>query len=151
MMKAVHTSETLIYFNKTILSYITESCHLHTRRRENLKSDYVNYRYFIEYRFIPKTTYVVLKTFGVWSVAKNDQHPLCITFCEKNFSRVAIRLWWAGQLRQYSVWLRVGRLGLRGLIPGRGDKIYPLTSVSTGSAAHTTSCTMGTGGSFPRG
>jgi hypothetical protein len=34
------------------------------------------------------------------------------------------------QLRQYSVWLWAGRLGDQGTIPGRGERIFPLTSVS---------------------
>jgi hypothetical protein len=36
----------------------------------------------------------------------------------------------AGYLSQYSVWLRAGRPGNRGSIPGRGERIYPLASVS---------------------
>jgi hypothetical protein len=57
---------------------------------------------------------------------------------------------WAGQLRQYSVWLRAGRLGDRGSIPGRGERIFPLTfCVQNGSGAHPASCTMGTGDPFP--
>jgi hypothetical protein len=36
----------------------------------------------------------------------------------------------AGQLSQYSVWLRTGQPGDRGSIPGRGERIFPLTSVS---------------------
>jgi hypothetical protein len=31
-------SETSVYFYETTLAYITESCHLHTQIRENLKS-----------------------------------------------------------------------------------------------------------------
>jgi hypothetical protein len=31
---------------------------------------------------------------------------------------------------QYSVWLRAGRPGDRGSIPGRGERIFPLASVS---------------------
>jgi hypothetical protein len=38
MIEAVRTSETSVYFNETTRRYIIESCHLHTRRRENLKS-----------------------------------------------------------------------------------------------------------------
>jgi hypothetical protein len=37
MMEAVHISETSVYL-ETTRPYILESCHLHTRRRENLKS-----------------------------------------------------------------------------------------------------------------
>jgi hypothetical protein len=33
-------------------------------------------------------------------------------------------------LSQYSVWLRAGRPGDRGSIPGRGEMIFPLASVS---------------------
>jgi hypothetical protein len=36
--EAACTSETSVYFNETTGSYIPQSCHLHTRRRENLKS-----------------------------------------------------------------------------------------------------------------
>jgi hypothetical protein len=32
------TSEKSVYFHQTTLRYIPESCYLHTRRRENLKS-----------------------------------------------------------------------------------------------------------------
>jgi hypothetical protein len=38
MMEAVQTSETPVYFNETAQRYIPESCHLHTRSREKLKS-----------------------------------------------------------------------------------------------------------------
>jgi hypothetical protein len=42
-------------------------------------------------------------------------------------------------------WLRTGRPGYRGSIPGRGKKIFPVTScLQTGSGAHPASCTMGT-------
>jgi hypothetical protein len=37
---------------------------------------------------------------------------------------------WAGQLSHYSVWLRAGRLGDWVSIPGRDERIFPLTSVS---------------------
>jgi hypothetical protein len=36
--EAVRTSETSAYFHDTTQRYITQSCHFHTRRRENLKS-----------------------------------------------------------------------------------------------------------------
>jgi hypothetical protein len=39
MMEAVHTSETSVYFNETTRRYIPEGFRLHTRRRENLKSN----------------------------------------------------------------------------------------------------------------
>jgi hypothetical protein len=38
MMEAVRTSKTSVYLNETTRRYILESSHLHTRRRENLKS-----------------------------------------------------------------------------------------------------------------
>jgi hypothetical protein len=41
------------------------------------------------------------------------------------------------------------RLGDRGSIPSRGERIFPLASVQTGSGAHPAYCTMGTGGPFP--
>jgi hypothetical protein len=37
-MTAISTYETSEYFSETTLRYISESYHLHTRRRENLKS-----------------------------------------------------------------------------------------------------------------
>jgi hypothetical protein len=37
-MEAVHTSETSVYSSATTRRYIPEGSHLHTRRRENLKS-----------------------------------------------------------------------------------------------------------------
>jgi hypothetical protein len=41
MMEAVRTSETPVYFKETTRRCISEGCHLHTSRRENLKS-YLN-------------------------------------------------------------------------------------------------------------
>jgi hypothetical protein len=41
-----------------------------------------------------------------------------------------LQLWLAGWLSQYSVWLRTGRPGDCGSIPGRGERIFPLNSVS---------------------
>jgi hypothetical protein len=41
-MEVVRTSETWVYFNETTLCYIPESCHFHTRRRENLKSQSIS-------------------------------------------------------------------------------------------------------------
>jgi hypothetical protein len=38
MMEAVRTSETSVFFNETARLYIPQGCHVHTRRRENLKS-----------------------------------------------------------------------------------------------------------------
>jgi hypothetical protein len=37
-MEAVCTTERSVYFNQTTRRYIPEDYHLHTRRRENLKS-----------------------------------------------------------------------------------------------------------------
>jgi hypothetical protein len=37
---------------------------------------------------------------------------------------------WAGYLNQYSVWLRALQSGSRGSIPGRGERIFPVASVS---------------------
>jgi hypothetical protein len=34
----IHTSETSVYFNETTRCRISDGCHLHSRRRENLKS-----------------------------------------------------------------------------------------------------------------
>jgi hypothetical protein len=39
MIVAVRTSDTSVYSNKTTRHYIPECSHLHTRRRENMKSD----------------------------------------------------------------------------------------------------------------
>jgi hypothetical protein len=38
MMEAVRNSETSVYFNETTLRYISEGCHVHTFRRENLQA-----------------------------------------------------------------------------------------------------------------
>jgi hypothetical protein len=47
------------------------------------------------------------------------------------------------------VWLRAGRPGDRGSIPGRGERIFFCSlCVQTGSGAHPASCTMGTGDPF---
>jgi hypothetical protein len=37
MMEAVRNFETSVYFNEHTQRYITESCRIHIRRRENLK------------------------------------------------------------------------------------------------------------------
>jgi hypothetical protein len=37
-MDRVRASETSVYFNETTRRHTPESCHLHTRRRENLNS-----------------------------------------------------------------------------------------------------------------
>jgi hypothetical protein len=42
----------------------------------------------------------------------------------------SLSLWEPGWLSQYSVWLRTGLPGDRGLISGRGKMVCPLTSVS---------------------
>jgi hypothetical protein len=49
----------------------------------------------------------------------------------------------------YSVWLRTGRPGDRGSIPGRSKVFSFNLCVQTGSGDHTASCTMGTGDPFP--
>jgi hypothetical protein len=49
-------------------------------------------------------------------------------------------------ISQYNVRLRAGWQGDRGSIPGRGERMFPLASVS---GAHPASCTMGTWGPFP--
>jgi hypothetical protein len=54
-------------------------------------------------------------------------------------------------LIQYSVWLRAGWPGDRGLIPGRGRGFLSNLCVQTDSGAHPASCTMGTPGPFPGG
>jgi hypothetical protein len=38
VLETVRSSETSVYFNETTLSCMPEDCHLHTRRRGNLKS-----------------------------------------------------------------------------------------------------------------
>jgi hypothetical protein len=48
-------------------------------------------------------------------------------------------------------WVRPGRPGDQGSLPGRGERIFPLACVQTGSGAHPASCTVGTGGSYPGG
>jgi hypothetical protein len=55
------------------------------------------------------------------------------------------------KLSQYSVWLRAGRPGDLGSIPGRGETIFPLASVQTNSGANPESCPVGTRGPFPGG
>jgi hypothetical protein len=50
--------------------------------------------------------------------------------------------------QSYSVWLRTGRPGDRGSIPGRGKGFSSSLCVQTGSGAHPVHCTMGTGGPF---
>jgi hypothetical protein len=49
----------------------------------------------------------------------------------------------ASRVAQNSVWLRAGREGNRGSIPGRGERIFPVACVQTGSGAHPASCPMG--------
>jgi hypothetical protein len=38
MMEAAHISQTSVYFNEITQRYVLEGCHLHIRRRENLKT-----------------------------------------------------------------------------------------------------------------
>jgi hypothetical protein len=38
MIETLRISETSVYFNETTRRYNPEGCHLHIRRRENLKS-----------------------------------------------------------------------------------------------------------------
>jgi hypothetical protein len=52
---------------------------------------------------------------------------------------------------QYSVWLRAGRPGDRGSIPGGAKDFSFNLCVQTGSGAHPASFTMGTWGPFPGG
>jgi hypothetical protein len=47
------------------------------------------------------------------------------------------------------VWLQIGRPGDPGSISGRGSRFSSNLCVQTGTGAHLSSCTMGTGGSFP--
>jgi hypothetical protein len=49
MMEAVRTSETSLNFNETTRRYSPESCHLHTRRRKDLKSHITTIVYFKQY------------------------------------------------------------------------------------------------------
>jgi hypothetical protein len=41
MMEAVRTYEMSVYFNEATRRYVSESCHLHTLRRENLNSHFL--------------------------------------------------------------------------------------------------------------
>jgi hypothetical protein len=76
----------------------------------------------------------------------NMKVELCF-MCEcSRGSRYAFR-----RICQYSVWLRTGRPGDRGSIPGRGKDFSSNLCVQTGSGAHPASCTMGTGDTFPGG
>jgi hypothetical protein len=52
-------------------------------------------------------------------------------------------------LCQYSVWLRSGRPGDRGSIPGRGKEFSYSLCVQTGCGAHPASYPVGTRGPFP--
>jgi hypothetical protein len=49
---------------------------------------------------------------------------------------------------QWRVWLRTGQPGFD---PRQSQKVFSSLCVQTGSGAHPASCTMGTGGLFPRG
>jgi hypothetical protein len=48
-----------------------------------------------------------------------------------------------------SVWLGAGRQGDLGPIPGRGERIFPVASVSRLALGPPASCTMGTRGTIP--
>jgi hypothetical protein len=43
---SMHISETSVYFHETARHYIPEGCHLHTRRRDNLKSHLFSFIHF---------------------------------------------------------------------------------------------------------
>jgi hypothetical protein len=59
---------------------------------------------------------------------------------------------WDGQRSQNSVWLRTGRPNNRGSIPGRGERIFPVTSMPRPALGPTQPpVQMGTGGPFPGG
>jgi len=67
-------------------------------------------------------------------------------------SKQNMRFWASRNTHSYEEWLRTGRRGDWGLIPGRGKRIFSCSlCVQTGSGAHPASCTMGTGGPFPGG
>jgi hypothetical protein len=51
----------------------------------------------------------------------------------------------------FTVWMRTGRPGDPGSIPGRGKVFSSSLCVQTSSEAHPASYAMGTGGPFPRG
>jgi hypothetical protein len=44
MVESVHSPETAICFHETTRRWIPESCHLHTRRRENLKFQPIEFK-----------------------------------------------------------------------------------------------------------
>jgi hypothetical protein len=81
----------------------------------------------------------------------------CLLFCEvfpPQRRRLPSRLNTRGiGVAQYSVWLRTSWPGYRALIPGRGKRIFSLTSVSRRAVgpAHPASCPVGTGGRLSPG
>jgi hypothetical protein len=54
MMEAVRISETSVYFNEPTRHCIPESCSLHTRRRENLKSHIIKAKQLKRMRWLAK-------------------------------------------------------------------------------------------------
>jgi hypothetical protein len=53
-----------------------------------------------------------------------------VTMCTSFLNKKRHFILGAGVAQSYSVWLRTGRPGDRGSIPGRSKRIFPLTSVS---------------------
>jgi hypothetical protein len=101
MMEAVRTSETTVDIQLRTRHYIPEDSEIHTRRRENLKSHILSH-------------YITLHYMSQW-------RGLDINF--GTVGTVNGRLL-SNHLSQYSVWLRTGRPGDRGSIPGRGKEFF---------------------------
>jgi hypothetical protein len=85
MMEAAATSETSVNFYQTTRRNNPEDNHLHSRRRENLKSHKVNevsvlITYLLLYEF-KKLNVNVLLFFRRWSVAENFSSTSAVSTC----------------------------------------------------------------------
>jgi hypothetical protein len=65
---------------------------------------------------------------GNWSLC--ILHLQISSHDQQKYTWFSCTLWWATQLSHYNVWLRAGRPSDRDSIPGRGERIFPLASVS---------------------
>jgi hypothetical protein len=116
-MKAVHTSETWVYFHESTGFYVTVSCNIYTRHRENLKShkNLVIYAcHLLEYwnqgciggrEVMDREFWQGNLLFWKTSTSKTDSSLVLAIFAYRNLQRrlepVFLKLWSAEVSRRY--------------------------------------------------